>query len=240
MPDPTPFPEILAQFNQDPRAMLHRNPGLWPINKPSGPSSNLVVVRARKALNTKRLGHAGTLDPLASGLLLLLAGNATRLFDLLQERPKTYRAGFKLGMRTDSQDSTGTALAEFTPDRKPPLGETEVTAALTPFIGEIFQTPPMHSAIKKDGQPLYKLARKGLTVERSARPATVYALRLEEFDGTDGILEMTVSKGFYVRTLIDDLGLALGCGGVMTSLVRTRIGEFSLDDTGGAEGLALF
>ncbi len=241
MPEaPLPFPELLAQFQTNPRSLLRQTPGIWPVNKPSGPSSNLMVVRARKALNLKRVGHAGTLDPLASGLLLLLSGNATRLFDYLQERPKTYRAGFKLGLRTDSQDITGTVLADYIPERNPQLSEAEVTAALAGFLGEILQTPPMHSAIKKDGQPLYKLARQGLTIAREARPATVYALKLEDFTGTEGILEMTVSKGFYVRTLIDDLGLALGCGAVMTSLLRTRIGEFALEDCGGAGGLLLF
>ncbi len=237
--DPTPFPELLAQFHRDPQSLLRKIPGIWLVNKPSGPSSNLVVTRARRALNLKRVGHAGTLDPLASGLLILLAGNATRLFDHLQERPKTYRAGFKLGVRTDTQDSTGIVLNDFIPARQPPFSAAEVTGAMSRFRGEILQTPPMHSAIKKDGKRLYKLARQGVTIERTARPATVYALSLEEFDGTAGVLEMTVSKGFYVRTLVDDLGLALGCGAVMTSLIRTRIGEFGLTDVGGLDNLLL-
>lgn len=224
-----PFPEVLAAFQDDPLRLRWRVPGVWPLAKPSGPSSNLMVVRARKALGLKRVGHAGTLDPLASGLLLLLAGNATRLFDHMQEFAKTYRAGFRLGERTDSRDVTGQPLPGFAPNPPPPVPEAVVRAALDGFRGETMQTPPMHSALKKDGQPLYKLARRGIEVERAARPVTVRSLELERFDGVEGVLEMTVSKGFYVRTLIDDIGLAIGCGAVMTALERTAIGPFRLD-----------
>lgn len=237
MADSPPFTETLSLFHNDPLALCWRIPGLWLVNKPSGPSSNLVVVRARKALGLKKIGHAGTLDPLASGLLLLLAGNATRLFDHMQEFGKSYRAGFRLGERTDSQDVTGQALEGWTPPRPVPLNADEVEQALNGFRGEILQTPPMHSALKKDGQPLYKLARKGEVVERAARPVSVSSLELVDFDGVSGTLDMTVSKGFYVRTLIDDLGLALGCGAVMTSLVRTAIGPFVLADAADMDAL---
>lgn len=233
-----PFPEVLAEYRRDPRSLLWKVPGIWLLDKPSGPSSNLMVVRARKALGTKRIGHAGTLDPLASGLLVLLAGNATRLFDHLQECPKTYVADFRLGERTDSQDTTGTPLTDWAPLRPPPVERAELDAALERFRGEIAQIPPMHSALKKDGQPLYKLARKGESVERAARPATVYGLEVRDFAGAAGGLAMTVSKGFYVRTLIDDLGLALGCGAVMTGLRRTAIGPFSLAEAVDLEHLA--
>lgn len=235
-----PFPETRAAFARDPRSLLWVNPGIWPVAKPSGPTSNLVVVRTRKALGEKRIGHAGTLDPLASGLLVLLVGNATRLFDDLQAFPKTYRAGFALGRRTDSQDITGQPLPDFAPapHAEPPLEEARLLAALADFRGEVLQTPPMHSALKKEGQPLYKLARQGKVVEREARHAHVYDLEMECSDGMEGVLRMRVSKGFYVRTLIDDLGMALGCGAVMTSLERTAIGPFSLEDAVGMDEVA--
>ncbi len=236
--DGRPFAEVLADFRRDPRSLLWRVPGIWPVAKPAGPSSNLVVVRARKELGLKKIGHAGTLDPMAEGLLVLLAGNATRLFDLVQEFPKTYVARFRLGGRTDSQDATGSPLPDWEPARPPPLKRAEVEAALAGFRGEIVQVPPMHSALKLAGQPLYKLARKGVVVERAARPATVYSLELGEFDGISGSLAMRVSKGFYVRTLVDDLGVALGCGAVMTGLRRSEIGPFSLAGAAELGGLA--
>lgn len=225
--EPGCFPETLETFRRDPEELLWKVPGIWLLDKPSGPSSNLMVVRSRKALGTKRVGHAGTLDPLASGLLVLLAGNATRLFDHLQEMPKSYVADFKLGERTDSHDITGTPIP-FTQERTLPVTSEDVEARLEPFRGDGMQVPPMHSALKKDGQPLYKLARKGETVERPPRPVSVYELRLESFDGVSGRLFMSVSKGFYVRTLVDDIGLALGTGAVMTALRRTAIGPYSV------------
>lgn len=240
IPEGRPFPEVLADFRRDPLSLLWKVPGIWLVDKPSGPSSNLAVVRARKALGLKRIGHAGTLDPLASGLLVLMAGNATRLFDYLQEFAKTYVAGFRLGYRTDSQDSTGTRLDEWLPDAHPPLDRETVESCLGQFRGDIMQTPPMHSALKKDGQPLYKLARKGVAVEREPRPMRVHALTLDAFDGSDGALTVTASKGFYVRTLVDDLGLGLGCGAVMTSLRRTRIGPYAVEAAPGLESLAGF
>lgn len=233
-----PFPETLAKFQADPLSLNWRIPGTWLLDKPSGPSSNLMVVRARKILNLKRIGHAGTLDPLADGLLLLLAGNATRLFDHMQEMTKSYTAGFRLGERRDSQDITGNIDESFTPTRTPPVPESELESALQEFRGEIHQTPPMYSALKKDGQPLYKLARKGEIIEREPRPATVRSLRVTNFDGVTGTLEMSVSKGFYVRTLIDDLGLRLGTGATMTALTRTAIGCYKLEDAVGLEELS--
>lgn len=227
-----PFAETLAAFRRDPLSLVGRIPGVWPVRKPPGPSSNRMVVLARKRLGIRKIGHAGTLDPMASGLLVLLAGNATRLFDELQTFSKTYRAGFRLGLRTDSQDGTGRVLPPeaWRPAVQPPLAGEALAEALPLFRGDVMQTPPMHSALKRDGRPLYELARRGETVERAARPARVYDLRLTEFDGRDGTLEMTVSKGFYVRTLIDDLGLALGCGAVMTALERTAVGPYLLAD----------
>ncbi len=225
-----PFAEVLAQFNADPGNLVGRVPGIWLVDKPVGPSSNLAVVRARKYIGTKKVGHAGTLDPMAEGLLVLLAGNATRLFDQMQTFPKTYVATFRLGQRTDSQDATGQPLDNWQPECLPPVERTEVEAALATFHGDILQTPPMHSALKRDGQPLYKLARQGVAVERQPRPVTCYRVELVEFDGTVGRISMDVSKGFYVRTLVDDLGVRLSTGAVMTALRRTRIGPFSVDN----------
>ncbi len=225
-----PYPETLAAFMAAPSSLLWKNPGIWLVNKPSGPSSNLWVVRARRALKEKRVGHAGTLDPLASGLLVLLVGNATRLFDRMQDFTKTYVAGFRLGLRTDSQDITGKVVEGFVPGGALPVSREAVEAALVRFRGGIMQLPPMHSALKKDGQPLYKLARRGVEVERVPRAMTVFRLELLDFDGVEGVLSMDVSKGFYVRTLIDDLGDALAVGATMTTLVRTAVGPFGLAD----------
>ena len=236
--DDRSFAEVLTDFRRDPRSLLWQVPGIWPIAKPAGPSSGLVVVRARKELGLKKIGHAGTLDPMAEGLLVLLTAGASRLFDKMQEFPKSYTAEFRLGERTDSQDVTGKPLADWVPDRQPPLPRDEVEHVLAGFYGLINQIPPMYSALKKDGRPLYKLARKGETVERAVRTATVFALRLCGFDGNAGRLEMCVSKGFYVRTLIDDLGVALGVGAVMTGLRRTAIGPFHLDEAAAMGELA--
>lgn len=233
-----PFPEVLADFRRDPLSLLWAVPGIWLVDKPSGPSSNLAVVRARKAIGVKRIGHAGTLDPLASGLLLLMVGNATRLFDSLQDFSKTYVAGFRLGQRTDSRDITGERLDDWRPAAPVPRESGEIERCLARFRGEIMQIPPMHSALKKDGQPLYKLARRGMEVEREARAMRVDDLTLNSFDGTDGVLTLTASKGFYVRTLVDDVGLALGCGAVMTSLRRTRIGPYAVEAARGLDILA--
>ncbi|MDR1535495.1 MAG: tRNA pseudouridine(55) synthase TruB [Planctomycetota bacterium] len=232
---PRSFPELLAAYRRDPLALVGRIPGLWLVNKPSGPSSHDMVLRARERLGIKRVGHAGTLDPMASGLLIILAGEAARLFDQLQELPKTYLAGFRLGERTDSQDGTGTPIPDWRPARPPPVAEEEFATALDRFQGEILQTPPMHSALKRRGRPLYRLARQGKTVARTPRPVRIYHRRLAAFDGCSGSLELTVSRGFYVRTLIDDLGEVLGCGATMASLVRLGIGPFRLENAADPE-----
>jgi tRNA pseudouridine55 synthase len=224
--NPIPFPELLASFRRDPLSLVGQVPGIFPVNKPEGISSHQAVAIARKRLNLRRIGHAGTLDPMADGLLLLLAGNATRLFDEIQTMPKTYHARLRFGYRTDTQDRTGTTIETF--DRAPPTRE-QVEQELASFRGEIMQTPPMYSALKKDGVPLYKLARENIEVTREPRPVTVYELALTDCDGREAGLTMTVSKGFYVRTLIDDLGLKLGMGATMTALTRTAIGMFQLE-----------
>jgi tRNA pseudouridine55 synthase len=226
--DPTPLPELRRRLREEPAALLRRVPGLFPVDKPGGMTSHDVVDIARRRLGMKRVGHGGTLDPMAEGLLLILAGNATRLFQDLQAFPKTYLAGFRLGIRTDTQDTTGAVLAEAPPGSFSVSRET-VETALGSFRGEILQTPPMYSALKKNGVALHRLARKGQTVERAPRPVTVHELALHDFDGVSGRLEMCVSSGFYVRTLIDDLGTALGPGAAMSFLRRTRIGPFDVE-----------
>ena len=245
-----PFPELLARFSADPRSFLNRLPGLLVFDKPSGTlSSHQVVDRVRRWAGLRRVGHAGTLDPLASGVLLVLLGAATRLFDACQAWDKTYRARFRLGCRTDTRDITGQPLTpgQWQPRMVPPVPKTTVEETLTVLRGAAWQTPPMHSALKRHGRPLYRLAREGIETPREPRPARVVRLALSGFDGTEGTLEMTVGSGFYVRVLVDDLGTFLGCGAVMTALRRLSVGPFDLRDrvpwpwpgpaaTGGAAG----
>lgn len=227
-----PFPELKALFDQDPLAMVDHVPGIFLVDKPRDMTSHDVVAIARKRLKMKKVGHGGTLDPMAEGLLLVLAGRATRLFDAMQTFTKTYRTVLELGRRTDTHDATGQVIAEADPDLLP-VSQERILEALAPFRGPIEQVPPMFSALKKGGKKLYELARQGVEVEREARPVTVHSLELIRCDHTEVELDMTVSKGFYVRTLVDDLGQALGVGAVMTRLVRTAIGPFQLSEAVG-------
>lgn len=199
------------------------------MDKPAGCTSHDVVAMARKHWPSLKIGHGGTLDPMATGLLLLLLGSATRLFDLLQSFRKTYLAQFCLGFRTDTQDRTGQVIAYSDPGLLP-LPSEQISQTLGRFRGEIFQLPPMYSALKRGGKKLVDLARRGETVNRSPRKVHLYAGKLLEFDGVRGVMELEVSSGFYVRTLIDDLGVALGVGAVLTELRRTAIGPFCLED----------
>lgn len=202
--------------------------GIICVNKPQDFTSFDVIAKMRGILKMKRLGHAGTLDPMATGVLPVFAGRATKACDILPDRDKTYEAGFRFGVTTDTQDVTGTVIMER------PAGVTaeSLTEALKSFRGEIMQVPPMYSAVSVGGKRLYDLARKGIEVEREARPITVYSLELKEFDESSqsGILKISCSKGTYIRTLINDIGETLGCGGIMTSLVRTAACGFTLAD----------
>lgn len=236
------FPELAARFDADPLSLEGKVPGVFRVNKPGGPSSHDVVALARKRLGLRRVGHGGTLDPLAEGLLLILAGNATRLFDRLQAFPKTYVARLVFGVRTDTCDAAGRVLAELPPERSR-VERGRIEEALSAFAGEILQTPPMYSALKRGGRPLYELARAGVEVEREPRPVTAYALALSAFGDDDtgrtrAELSLRVSSGFYVRSLIDDLGQALGPGAHMTALTRTAIGPFLLEGATAPENLA--
>ena len=203
--------------------------GVLIVDKPRDFTSFDVLASLRRPMNTKKLGHTGTLDPMATGVLPVLVESATRAADLLPESGKAYRASFVLGLTTDTQDITGAVLL-----RRPfCVSAAALEQACVPLRGKILQVPPMYSAVKKDGVRLYDLARRGITVVREARPVTVETLTVESFcpESGEGTLFVRCSKGTYVRTLIADLGEALGCGAVMTSLRRTEACGFSERET---------
>lgn len=202
--------------------------GIVPVFKPSGWTSFDVIAKLRGILHIKRLGHAGTLDPMATGVLPVFVGKATKACDILPDSDKAYEAGFRLGTVTDTQDMTGKVLSLS--DK--PVSREELETALGNFRGEIMQIPPMYSAVKVGGQRLYDLARQGKEIVREARRITVYEAELSEYDGQtrEGKLFISCSKGTYIRTVIHDLGAALGCGGAMTSLCRVRAAGFELGD----------
>lgn len=224
-----PFPELLATFKENPAALIGKIPGIYLVDKEKDWTSHDVVARMRRILQLRRVGHGGTLDPLAEGLLIIFAGNATRLFDAMQDFDKEYIAGFTLGKRTDTQDITGEVIA-CDDCGLLPVSKKDLENVLKKFSGKISQLPPMYSALKVQGKKLYELAREGKTVEREPRDVEVFKLELLEFDGVEGKIKVAVSKGFYIRTLIDDFGAELGCFATMSSLVRTRIGPFHLAD----------
>lgn len=198
--------------------------GVIAVDKPQSFTSFDVVAVIRGCLHTKKVGHGGTLDPMATGVLPVFVGGATKAVDILPDTGKSYRAGFRLGVTSDTLDIWG-ALSQQEAVSVPP---EKVSGVFSRFIGETQQIPPMYSALKVNGQKLCDLARRGIEVERKPRPITITRLELTEFDGRDGVLEMDCSSGTYVRSLIDDVGSALGTGAVMTSLVRTRSCGFTL------------
>ncbi len=201
--------------------------GILLMDKPQGFTSHDVVAKLRGILHTRKIGHGGTLDPLATGVLPVFVGGATRAADFAAAQDKEYVAGFTLGYNTDTQDATGETLQ--TSGKR--AAREEVERALAQFRGPQQQVPPMYSAVKVNGQKLYDLARKGKEVERPARDIIVHEAALLDFDeaAQKGTLRLTVSKGTYVRTIINDLGEALGTLAVMHSLVRTRSGAYALD-----------
>ena len=200
---------------------------ILPVDKPAGWTSFDVLAQLRGALGTRRLGHAGTLDPMATGVLAVFIGNATAAADRQPDHDKTYEATIRLGLRTDTGDVTGTAL-ETAPVT---VGEAELKAVLPQFMGRQMQLPPMYSAVKINGQPLYKAARKGQTVERTPRPITIYEITyLGSPAPGDYTIRVSCSKGTYIRTLCHDIGRALGCGGCMSALRRTMAAGFTLAD----------
>ena len=201
--------------------------GIIIIDKPADWTSMDVCAKLRGILKTKKVGHAGTLDPMATGVLPVFVGQATRGVSFAESGDKEYLAVLRLGLVTDTQDTSGQVLhrTEALPDR------AALEAVLPRFTGEISQLPPMYSAIKIGGKKLYELARQGKEVERRPRPVTIHALELvEQTASGDYVLRVRCSKGTYVRTLCHDIGQALGCGGCMESLLRTRVERFSLED----------
>lgn len=202
--------------------------GIVIIDKPAGWTSMDVCAKLRGILKTKKIGHAGTLDPMATGVLPVFVGQATRAVSFAEGGEKEYVAGLRLGLTTNTQDTEGQTLTQSPVT----VGREELEAVLPRFTGEISQIPPMFSAIKINGQKLYDLARQGKEVERKARTVTIFALEVvEQVSETDYILRIRCSKGTYVRTLCHDIGQALGCGGCMFSLRRTMAAGFTLDES---------
>lgn len=198
--------------------------GIIIVDKPSGWTSQDVAAKLRGVFHERRIGHGGTLDPMATGVLPVFVGRATRAAEFMESAQKEYIAGLRLGMTTNTQDTSGETL------QTAPVCVTrqELEATLKQFTGPIEQIPPMYSAIKIGGKKLYELARKGQEIERKPRPVTIYALELLDGDGADWTIRVRCSKGTYVRTLCHDIGAALGCGGCMSSLRRTMAGGFTL------------
>ena len=200
--------------------------GVLLVDKPRGPTSHDIVDRVRRFLHMKKVGHAGTLDPMATGLMLILVGRATKVSQYLMSLDKEYTGTVTLGVTTDSQDAEGEILGEAP---VPELDRAALEEAMKGFVGDQYQTPPMFSAKKIDGQPLYKLARKGKTVEREPRVIHVSAFELTGLDLPRFTFRLRCSKGAYVRTIAHDLGAALGCGGHLSELRRTEVGSFNVD-----------
>ncbi|KVC58787.1 tRNA pseudouridine(55) synthase TruB [Burkholderia stagnalis] len=211
--------------SQRPRVPRRALDGVLLLDKPVGLSSNDALIRAKRLYLAKKAGHTGTLDPLASGLLPLCFGEATKFSQDLLEADKTYEATMRLGVRT----ATGDAEGEVLDTRPVECDRAAVDAALARFTGEIVQVPPMYSALKRDGKPLYEYARAGQTVEREGRAVTIHVLELLACDLPDVTFRVTCSKGTYVRTLAEDIGEALGCGAHLTMLRRTGVGALTLD-----------
>ena len=198
--------------------------GILVIDKSAGWTSQDVAAKLRGVFHERRVGHGGTLDPMATGVLPVFIGRATRAAEFLESAEKEYVAGLRLGVVTDTQDTSGTVLET----NSVCVTRAQLEAALRQFLGPIEQTPPMYSAIKINGQKLYELARRGQEVARRPRSITIHALELLGGEGADWTIRVRCSKGTYVRTLCHDLGRALGCGGCMSSLRRTRAGSFTL------------
>ena len=199
--------------------------GIIIIDKPQEWTSNDVVSRLRRVFNTRRIGHGGTLDPMATGVLPAFVGRATRGVEFFEHAEKVYETTIRFGLTTDTEDITGKTLTET----EVSLTREELEAVLPRFRGDILQVPPMYSAIKVNGQKLYDLARKGREVERQPRPITIHELQLLEFAGNEARLRVRCSKGTYIRTLCKDIGEALGCGGCMAALRRVQAGEYTLE-----------
>lgn len=199
--------------------------GVLLLDKPEGLSSNDALVRAKRLLNAEKAGHTGTLDPFATGLLPLCFGEATKFSQDLLEADKTYETTVHLGIRTDTGDTEGEVIATAEVDVTP----AQIEAVLAQFRGPIAQVPPMHSALKRDGRPLYEYARAGITLEREARQVVIHSLALLSYEAPLLRLAVTCSKGTYIRVLGEDIGAALGCGAHLKTLRRTAVGRLTLE-----------
>ena len=199
--------------------------GVLNVYKETGCTSHDVVNRLRRILGQKKIGHAGTLDPAAEGVLPVCLGAATKLCDYFTGSVKSYRVIMKLGIRTDTQDMTGTILTRQAAE----VSEEDIRRCAEAFTGDIMQIPPMYSAVKMQGRKLYELARKGIDVERSPRPVRIEKIRIEAVDADEVQMLVTCSKGTYIRTLCADIGDKLGCGACVSKLVRTASGAFSAE-----------
>lgn len=208
--------------------------GVLLVDKGPDMTSHDVVAVARRCLNIKKIGHCGTLDPMATGLLILVVGRATKIQDLLMSEDKEYVGTIRLGTTTNTQDAEGETIEE---KEVPDFSADEIAAAVEAFKGDLYQIPPMVSAIKRDGVPLYKLARQGKTVERDPRLVHVYNSRIDRIELPDIDFTVKCSKGFYVRTYAHDIGQKLGCGAHLKKLRRTRSGKFDTSRTVGFDQL---
>jgi len=212
-----------ARTERPPR---QRVDGVVLLDKPSGLSSNAALQKVRRLYNAAKAGHTGTLDPMASGLLPLCLGEATKFSQTLLDADKAYVARVRLGETTDTGDAEGEVQ-----QRRPVSADlAQIEAVLPQFSGEITQIPPMYSALKRDGKPLYEYARAGVTLERMPRQVRIHEISASDFDGRDFDLHVACSKGTYIRTLAEDIGEALGCGAHLVALRRTRIGNFNIED----------
>ena len=200
--------------------------GILLVDKPQGWTSNDVVIKLKGVLHQRRIGHSGTLDPMATGLLAVFLGRATRAVAFSEAQTKRYVASLRLGLTTDTQDITGNVISH----NKVYITQESLQAVLPRFTGDIVQIPPMYSALKINGQRLYKIARGGGEVERKGRNIHIDDISMIGRDGEDYVLDITCSKGTYIRTLCHDIGQALGCGGCMSALRRISVGGFSIDN----------
>lgn len=205
--------------------MIH---GIVNVYKEKGFTSHDVVAKLRGIAGQRKMGHTGTLDPDAEGVLPVCLGRATKVCELLTDKDKTYRAVLLLGKTTDTEDTTGEVLTETSTDH---LTKEQVEEAIMSFVGEIEQIPPMYSAVKIEGKKLYELAREGKTVERKARKVCIHSIKITEMDLPRIEIEVKCSKGTYIRTLCSDIGKKLGVGGCMDSLLRTKVSIFELENT---------
>ncbi len=215
----------MSQANKQPISNQHDLGGVLNIDKPSGMTSHDVVSTIRRLSGIRRVGHAGTLDPLATGVLLVCVGRTTRLSEYLIGQNKRYQTTIRLGQETNTYDAEG----EITAEKPVNINESAIQEALNHFRGPIAQVPPMFSAIKKDGQPLYKLARQGVEIERPSRNVTIHELALLNWSPPNLQLDILCSSGTYIRSIAHDLGQQLGCGGHITVLRRMAIADFSID-----------